>query len=439
MKIIRKILACLILFLMLSSYSQSLSTNIQKMDSLLLEGARLEVEDGVRILYVNGSYYEMGYQHGFLLKDEVHENMRAMLDYIDDVSSYEAMLDIWNETESYVPDCYIEEMQGIVDGAGVSFEVVAVCYMLVLYIDMQCFTYAAWSNATIDGKLYHVRSLDFALIIKDPLTGKYIQENSLLIVRSPEDGLKSLVPSIAGGINFYQGVNEKQISIGVEVCWSSDETLKGVPVVFKVQKILDTAETIGEAVEILTNNNTLGWNFIVSDGSEKIAYAVEITANYTYVGMWNNSFEDEDPFWQIEDVVRRTNFFIDPELAFTQRDNYDPRGIRGLLRTFLKGEPFFPLWRKYKSMSEEIEKNWGVLDLNSSISLMRKVYTGKTDIFMFFFVRFFTGSILCDFQQWAVCPETGEFVISFADATLHSHEAELHYFNMYDLFEIEDG
>jgi predicted choloylglycine hydrolase len=423
--------------MMLSSHGVSLSKDSHIPASGLLDGAGLERQDGVTLLYVNGSYYDMGYQHGFLLRDEVLANMRAFLKYIDEISSYDTMIEIWHVIEPYVPTCHIEEMQGIADGAGIPFETVAACYMTILYMDMQCFTYAAWSNATRDGKLYHVRSLDFPLRIDDPVTGTYIQEHSILIVRNPEDGYKSLLPSIAGGINFYQGINEKQIAIGVEVCWSSDQTLEGIPVQFKMQTVLDTAETIEEAIHILTMNNTLGWNFIVSDAKTTNAYALEITARHNYVGSWDNSTEGRYPFWKIEDVVRRTNFFIEPKLASTQRDRYDPSGIHGLIGNLLKGEPFFTLWRKYKAMSEEIEKNWGSIDLDSGVSLMRKVYTGKTDIVMFFLVRGNKQTILCDFQQWGVCPETGDFVISFADAEKFSHESDLHYFNIYDLFGIE--
>ena len=423
----------IILFLLLSSYTQGLTTDNQKTNYVSFNDARVEIIDGVKILYVNGSYYEMGYQHGFLLKDEVHENMRAFLDYIKKISSYETMLEIWNETKPYVPDCYIEEMHGIADGAQVSFEIVAACYMSILYMDMQCFTYAAWNNATKDGKLYHFRSLDFPVTLEYPVTGKYVQENTILIVRKPKDGFKSLLTSIAGGINFYQGVNEKQISIGVHVCWSGSETLLGIPAKFKIQKVLDTAENIQEAIGILTHNNTLGWNFIVSDGKQKKAYAVEITANDSYAGTWDDPVEEKHPFWQIKEIVRRTNFFINPELASTQRSDYDPSGLKGFLRMFSKGEPFFTLWRKYKSMSEEIDKNWGEINLEKGMSLMRKVYTGRTDVFMFLFLRMGKNSILCDFQQWAACPETGDFVVSFADKNSFSHETELHHFNIYDL------
>ena len=403
-----------------------------------LDGGWLEEQDGVTILHLNGSNYDMGYQHGFLLKDEIHENMRAFMKYAEEISSYETLLDIWNTVEPYVPSCYIEEMKGIAAGADISFEDTAALYMVVLFIDMKCFTYAAWSNATIDGRLYHIRSLDFPLVIQDPVTGKYIQENSVLIVRNPENGLKSIAPSIAGSINFYQGINEKQVSIGVQVCWSYDQTLKGIPVKFKIQKILDTAKNVEEAIEILTFNRTLGWNFIVSDGKEGVGYVVEITANHTYVGTWDDPIEENYPFWAIEDVVRRTNFFIDPTMASTQRTFYNPSGIKGFLGLF-SGEFFFPLWRKYKSMSNEIEKNWGEIDLNSSIYLLREVYTGKTDFLMFIFLFLGKNTILSDFHQWSVCPETGEFIISFADAERYSHESELHYFNIYDLLGIENS
>jgi hypothetical protein len=401
-----------------------------------LDGGWIKEIDGVKILHLNGSYYEMGYQHGYLLKEEAHENMRAILSYINEISSYDTMLKIWNKTNPYVPSCYIDEMQGISDGGQVPFETIAACYMTILFMDMQCFSYAAWGNATNDRELYHFRSLDFPLRIQDPVSGKYIQENSILIIRKPDQGFKSVIPSIAGGINFYQGVNEKQISIGVEVCWSSDETLLGTPVQFKTQRVLDTAQNIEESIDIFTKNNTLGWNFIVSDGDDKKGYAIEISANNSYNGTWDNQVEGNLPFWQIKEVVRRTNFFIDPKLASTQRNDYDPSGIKGFISIF-KGEPFFPLWRKYKSMSEEIENNWGNINLDSGMTLMRKVYTGKTDVFMFVFVRFNKQSILCDFQQWGICPKSGEFVISFSDANSFSHETQLHYFNIYELFNSE--
>ena len=47
----------------------------------------------------------------------------------------------------------------------------------------------------------------------------------------------------------------------------------------------------------------------LDDGKIGVGYAVEITANFTYVGTWDDPVEDKNPFWAIENVVRRTNFF----------------------------------------------------------------------------------------------------------------------------------
>ena len=49
-----------------------------------LNGGWLEEQNGVKILHLNGSYYDMGYQHGFLLKDEIQECMRTQLVFFED-------------------------------------------------------------------------------------------------------------------------------------------------------------------------------------------------------------------------------------------------------------------------------------------------------------------------------------------------------------------
>ena len=42
-----------------------------------LEGGWVKIIDGVKILHVSGSYYEMGYQYGSLMKDEIWEVYRG--------------------------------------------------------------------------------------------------------------------------------------------------------------------------------------------------------------------------------------------------------------------------------------------------------------------------------------------------------------------------
>jgi len=431
MRKIRWSVLCIALLLLLPSISVIHSTESSVED--LLRDAHIENINGVKVLFTNGSFYELGFQHGYLLKEEVQENVRAFISYGKEIASYEKLLEMWNTVKAYIPDDYLSELQGIADGANVSLEELGVSYMIVPFIDLGCFSYASWGNATKDGKLYHVRSLDFPLIIKDPVTGKYVQENSVLIIRKLDGGKISIIPTLAGWINFYEGFNEKGIVITIQACWSSDQTLKGIPIQFRLQMALDGMDTIDDAIHVMLSNSTLGWNFIISDG--KTAYIVEVTANHSYIGSWDDPIEDNAPFWRIKEVVRRTNFFIDPELAATQRKWYNPRGVMGFLTT-LVGSPFFPIWRKYKAMSREIENIWGEIDLNSSISILRKVYGGKTDIVLFIFQMISRGrGILCDLHQWSYCPDTGDFAISFADSKKQSHKNELHYINIKELLD----
>lgn len=403
-----------------------------KNNSDFLKNGWLEVQDDVKILHVSGSNYEMGFQHGLLLKEEVKENLRAFLNYSN--VSFDDLLNIWNIMKNYIPQDYIDEIQGIADGAEVTFEEIAAANMVIIVGDMGCFGISAWGNATKDGKLYHTRSFDQPFNIRDPVTGKYAHENSVLIVRHPDNGYASLSPSIAGSMHGGGGFNEQGIAIGQQVCWSKDYTLHGIPGQFRVQMVLDYASNISEALEILTTKKDLGWNFIVSDSKVPIGYAVETTANYTYFGTYDNPTEGNSPFWNIDSVVRRTNFFINTDTANTQRNNYNPSGLLSFIKLVLRTDVFFAVWRSYKVVSQGIEKNWGFMDLNNTMTMLRKCYSGKTDFLLHLIVTLAEGtSFNRAWNMWVACPETSDFVVCFASKDKIAFNNPVHYFNFYEL------
>lgn len=398
-----------------------------------LDGGWLEERDGVKILHVSGSHYEMGYQHGFLLGEECTENKRAFLNFLEQLEiSYDDLLEYWNVAKNYIPLEYKNEMQGMAEGSEISFEDVVALNMLVSIY--RCFGIAAWGPATSDSKLYHAYSLDYLLTVVDPITGTYAHENYVLIIREPDNGYASLNPSFAGMAGSVGGINENGIGTGVEVSWSDDETICGAPMIFRQKMLLDLASTADEAIEIINSNTTLGWNFIISDGKIPMGYAVEQSANYSYVGSWDDPIESTRPFWGIDHVVRRTNFFIYPSLAATQRDRYHPGGLNGLLcLLFSKNFCFFP-WRNYVAVSNEIEQLWGDINLNNTMSTLREVYNGKTDIFLSICARIASGTgFLEPWYQWVACPETGDMTVSFASADKKACENPVHYFNLFQL------
>ena len=88
----------------------------------------LDDVDGYRVLHVTGEPYEMGYQHGALLKEEIRQN----LDYVINVkgatkitfgpltlSPRVAIESIVKHQEKYIPQKYFDEMAGLSAASGV--------------------------------------------------------------------------------------------------------------------------------------------------------------------------------------------------------------------------------------------------------------------------------------------------------------------------------
>jgi len=436
------------LTLLITSAIPAMGINIERKKNLennISTDGWLEEIDGVKILHLSGSYYEMGYQHGSLLKDEIHQNLRAYLAFLELAGiTYDDLLDLWDIMKDYIPQDYKDELQGLADGADLTFEDGAAGVMMeVINHDITaCFHSAVWDSATIDGKLYRFKSNDWPLIIQDPDTGKYLQENQVIIVRVPDDGHASVFPAFSGTIICNTGINEQGVCITASLSWCmADISNHGIPFSLRERMALDKASNSQEAIDILNNNKTRGWNFIISDENEN-CYVLEQSASNSYIGTWDDPEESNHPFWEIENVVRRGNCYISKNMASLQRKVYKPRSV---IHWFFNSKiaklfgfydsfkyEYFPEFMHYKVISEEIENHLGNLDLNVSMSILRDCYSGKTNLRWNFFQNIL-GWYRSVAWQWVICPETGDFVISFADANKSAHENTVHYFNFDDL------
>jgi len=302
-----------------------------------LDGGWVEEIDGVTILHLSGTNYEMGYQYGHYLKDEIVENIRCANDFLDNHGwPLEKRIDIWNIQEKYLPQVYIDEMIGMADGSGISFDSIAIYNgWLSVFNVMKCWGAALWNTATKDGELLHMRSADGTFGAKDPVTGKFIHENTVLIVRNPDNAHASIYPDFCGNVVSIGGMNEKGVCVSELTIISSDTNFQGINGGFRMRMVLDYADDIYEANDIMNSNRTCGWNFVISDGNFPVGLAIEQSANFEYTGMWCDPVESTEPFWEIRDVVRRNNCYINQLLAKTERDRYKPNGVIGLVRLIL--------------------------------------------------------------------------------------------------------
>ncbi|WP_068469603.1 C45 family autoproteolytic acyltransferase/hydolase [Candidatus Protochlamydia phocaeensis] len=240
---------------------------------LSMEGdGYLEEREGQRILHLKGSPYDMGYQHGSLLKADVTENIQRFIDErILTQSMQEPIKSFLTRLPSilpYVPARLLEELRGVADGAGVPYEKVI---LLNVFPEMfHCTGLTVSGQATLQKELYHVRVLDYG-------AGKGLQNSAVLIVAEPERGIPFLNVSYAGFIGCITGMNAEKIAIG-EIGGKGYGQWDGLPMAFLLRTLLERASSLEEIRKILAETpRTCEYFYVFSDGKNSQSLGVYAT------------------------------------------------------------------------------------------------------------------------------------------------------------------
>jgi isopenicillin-N N-acyltransferase like protein len=236
----------------------------------------LEDVNGYRVLHLKGTPYEMGYQHGALLKDDIREGVR----FLFDVKAKELKLEygeiktdpkqiiaaIAEGQRKFVPARFFEELRGVADGAGMKVDDIIVANFIPEMF--HCSGFALSGSATKDGTLYHGRILDYGCDWR-------LQEHAVLTIAEP-DGRNAFVNvTYAGFIGSVTGMNAKSISIG-EMGGRGLGHWAGVPMALLVRMALEDASTLDEAIATFKNNpRTCEYYYVLADGKTGNAVGME--------------------------------------------------------------------------------------------------------------------------------------------------------------------
>lgn len=320
----------------------------------------VQLIDGQFVIHLEGTPYEMGYQMGKMVPERTRQNLDAYANIFGRErrqNTIDSLKEIWNQAEPFIPQSIKDELRGLAEGSGCDLELIQIAH--ILPEKYHCSGAAAWGQQTVDGKLYHFRSLDYSLHIGAEVK---VQENAALIVRKPTGKVPSLVVGWAGTIGCVTGMNAKGISIGEMGCTSNQETYEGFPMFFLLRYILEEAETLDQALEIMRRGpRTCGYNFIFGDGKAPHPRAVALEVDRTRMMVFEGGDEAEDvaPHFSIPQCVRRVNHFVDPELASRQRRIYDPS---------ISSQSS---WLGYKLISDYLRENAGRIDAQKMIQICR--------------------------------------------------------------------
>ena len=218
----------------------------------------------------------MGYQHGMLLKDHVRQNVHYLLEVKGQeklklfgqevMTARDAVRAIVAGQRKYVPREFLEELDGLADGAGVAREDVQLANFIPEMF--HCSGFAVMNKATRDGTLYHGRVLDYAVDWQ-------LQDHAVLIVAEPDGGIPFVNVSYAGFIGSVTGMNAAGVSIG-EMGGEGLGHWDGVPMAFLVREALERAKTLDEAMAVFRDQpRTCQYYYVIADGNSNRAVGME--------------------------------------------------------------------------------------------------------------------------------------------------------------------
>ncbi|NIN63362.1 MAG: hypothetical protein GTO63_01320 [Anaerolineae bacterium] len=356
---------------------------------------RLEVREGLHILHLRGGPYDIGYQHGVLLRQEIRSRLRdqvlgSLLSGGD--TSHLLLLRYARYVDSYLPAEYRYEMRGLADGAGLSYSDVLLLnsyeelisapiprqdvreLLLTLHAPFMPHygsvvippsqaespgressvealhhrtlgTFAAFGTATQGGRLLH------AVDLSPPEPNL---DEILIIVYEPDVGNRVIVVGRPGMVGATVGLNEEQISVVGLASPSQDASPDGVRLPVLLREVLHHAGDIRTSVSLIASGRrTSGYNVLIGDGKPADAQAVELSAHQYAV------FQAEN------DLLVRTNHYLDPDLSETQQivsqtEQQDSRG-------------------RFDEIYEGLYSDYGRLDLLTAVDLLAREHVADIE------------------------------------------------------------
>jgi hypothetical protein len=239
------------------------------------EGGRLEMHDGTRVLFLQGTPEQMGRQHGTLMAPQVRDVVNRVLYGVGVGSSLAKGEWFFGTIEScqarigkFIDPRHLREMDALALAAGLDVEEVRLANFFPELF--HCSGFALHGAASGDGHIYHGRILDY-------MVGVGLEPNAVIIVSRPDHGHAWVNVSYAGFTGSVTAMNEKKISIG-EMGGRGEGHWDGKPMAQLVREVMEKADTLDEAVEIMrAGPRTCEYYYVIADGNTKQSCGIKAT------------------------------------------------------------------------------------------------------------------------------------------------------------------
>ena len=248
------------------------------------------------IIEARGTHREVGQQIGTQCKEGLQGILAELHNDLPKGATWSAMLE---QSKAYLTHSravypqYIEELEGIAEGAGIPFEDVFLLMCEELWEDIAwhgCTDMAARGKATADGSTLIAHTNDLL-----PKT-----EARLVMLKVQAGSEPEFIGISVGGIAISAGYNAAKISLtGNQL--DANDTRPGVPRLLVVRAILGST-TLSEAMtHCLLPTRASSYNNVIADGSGEV-YSMEGSAT------------DLEAIYIKDDVMAHANHYVAPSM-----------------------------------------------------------------------------------------------------------------------------
>jgi dienelactone hydrolase len=240
-----------------------------------IENGELRWIDGQRVALLYGSPEQIGKAHGQLLKAEAQRCIDSVLygfGFAQTIANgrwFRQDLDrAYAQLKPHIPERHLVETRAMADALGLDQQLIET---LNVFPELfHCSGFAVFGDATVGGKLYHGRVLDY-------MTAIGLQDAATTFIVAPDGHIPFANVGYAGFIGSVSGMNAEKISLG-EMGGRGEGQWNGVPMATLMRRAMEECDSLDEVKDLWQKSpRTCEYYYVFADGQEKSAVGVAAT------------------------------------------------------------------------------------------------------------------------------------------------------------------
>jgi hypothetical protein len=240
-----------------------------------VEHGELRWIDGQRVVLLHGTPEQIGRAHGELLKEEAQRCIDSVLYTFGTAQTIRTgrwfkqdLADAYARLSPHIPEDHNVETRALAKSLDLDPKLVET---LNVFPELfHCSGFALFGKATVDGKLYHGRVLDYMTTIG-------LQDSATTFIVAVDGKIPFANVGYGGFIGSVSGMNAKAISLG-EMGGRGEGKWDGAPMATLMRRALEECSTLDQVMSLWKNSpRTCEYYYVFADGNTNRAVGVAAT------------------------------------------------------------------------------------------------------------------------------------------------------------------